>query len=87
MDRIFKLISAERLAQDAQWGDQSQGGDTSGDWMATISEGAGRVGTAVLNGDAEDTSELRCRLVQLAAWSVAWLEALDVPAESRRIGF
>ncbi len=71
MDRIFKLIVAERKAQDARWGPQTGNADTV--WMTILTEEVGEVAKAVL----EREWELQDELIQVAAVAVAWLEALE----------
>lgn len=65
---IFQDIEAERMKQDAKWGEQNH---TPLKWLAILMEEVGEVAQAILQGN-----RLQCieELIQCAAVIIAWLE-------------
>jgi len=79
--QIFRDIEIERDRQDAKWGDQSDTWDPR--WLAVLTEEVGEVAKEILEGSRYntgymiDTEHLREELVQCAAVTIAWIEAID----------
>jgi NTP pyrophosphatase (non-canonical NTP hydrolase) len=77
MDYV-EAIRAERQRQDAKWGQQHHPAAV---WCAILMEEVGEVANAIL--DSRSTN-LEDELIQVAAVSVAWLEAIgSFPKEQR----
>jgi NTP pyrophosphatase (non-canonical NTP hydrolase) len=70
MEHIFDLIRAERARQDAKWGSQRHLDDRI--WLPILVEEIGEVAKEILEGHGTLIDEL----VQVAAVTVNWLEAL-----------
>ncbi len=64
------LIQAERQRQDHKWGEQNH---SDMKWLAILMEEVGELAKAILENDDNGVDEL----VQVAAVSVAWLEAVS----------
>ena len=74
---IFKEIVYERSRQDTKWGDQSQNANVV--WSTVLTEEVGEAAKATLQLDFEHggtVQELYDELIQIAAVTVAWMEAL-----------
>lgn len=71
-DSIFQLIGAERDRQDRKWGANRH--QSSGKWLAILTEEFGEVGKAILEGNKK---EIVHELIQCAAVAVAWIEDLS----------
>jgi NTP pyrophosphatase (non-canonical NTP hydrolase) len=76
--RAVKLILEERAQQDAKWGDQAHHPDTT--WLAILTEELGELSQVILHakfsghhGTWKNAIE---EATQVAAVSMAWLEAL-----------
>ena len=70
--RLLSGIVAERQAQDKKWGDQR--GLPRERWATILTEEVGEIARAILE---NDTPGLKTELIQLAAVSVAFAEALE----------
>lgn len=75
MEEVFKLVRAERAAQDEKWGTESNPMAVGGSHkkMTILVEEVGEVAKALLDGGPED---VRKELVQVAATAVYWLELI-----------
>lgn len=94
MKKAFEDIEAERVRQDAKWGEQNHGPHR---WLAILMEEVGEaaeamlessVGAGRLMGDEVEAVQLdgtekamREELVHSAAVLVAWIECIDRRAE------
>jgi hypothetical protein len=92
-DLVLLQIEAERLSQDAKWGQQDHPDGTSAVYTETAerarilcsvrhAEGVGTWNLILLEEVAEacaetDPAKLREELIQVAAVAVAWIEAID----------
>ncbi len=82
--KIFDEVLAERIKQDAQWGEQNH---NPAEWCMILGEEVGEVNRAALEHrfetlDEKDLVRLRCmrirdELIQVAAVAVAMVESLD----------
>lgn len=86
MEHIFKEIEAERQRQDAKWGEQNH---HPMEWLAILGEEVGEVNKAALetyfmydHKAAQDYSEYRKELVQVAAVAVKMIQNIDQDAAS-----
>lgn len=70
MMETFTRIDAERLRQNAQWGEQNH---ADGMWSLILGEEVGEVCEAALHGDVES---LLAELTQVAAVAIQWMEAI-----------
>lgn len=81
MEHIFKEIHAERLRQEAKWGQQNHHPML---WLPILGEEVGEANKAALetyfnykSEGAEDYTDYRTELVQVAAVAIAMIESLD----------
>ena len=73
-ESILEAIRLERLRQDEIWGPEQD--HDSGTWLAILTEEVGEVSKSLLS--MKDPAKLTEKeLVEVAAVSVAWLEAID----------
>ena len=74
--KVATLIEAERVRQDAKWGEQNH---TDEWWSAILHEETGELAQAILHdrfgGKAAGTT--KAELVQVAAVAFSWLEAIE----------
>lgn len=75
--KVYGDVRAERKRQDEKWGDQSDNDDH--DWSDVLGEEFGEVCKARLHNKfgGEEAGNLRVELIQTAAVSIAWAEAID----------
>jgi NTP pyrophosphatase (non-canonical NTP hydrolase) len=79
-DRVLQEVLAERIRQDAKWGEQN-GHDF--EWVSILTEEVGEAAQAANEANFRsgktrgDYTHLRAELVQVAAVAVAWIEAID----------
>ena len=81
-DRAIQDIKAERQRQDAKWGEQNHEAPT---WLMILGEEYGEACKAACNAgfDNADWAEYRKELVQVAAVTVAMIEAYDRAMEEQ----
>lgn len=73
-ESIIEAIRMERLKQDERWGPEQD--HDSGTWLAILTEEVGEVANSLLS--MKDPTKLtEAELVQVAAVTLAWLEAID----------
>jgi hypothetical protein len=85
MSNIYTDIGTERARQDAKWGSQRH--LPWGEWSMILGEEYGEACQEMLNnrfGGNKHLSELREELIQVAAVSVAIIEAVDVMIDRAR---
>lgn len=77
-EKIFADITAERVAQDAKWGNQFHSMPV---WSAILTEECGEVAEGALrvafHGEDDHLTHLREELVQVAAVAVHIIEKID----------
>jgi hypothetical protein len=77
-DKTLSDIVDERVRQDRKWGDQSGFPDSV--WAVILTEEVGEACKAVLGPTGQGTfgsDDLHEELVQIAAVTIAWLEAIE----------
>jgi len=80
---VIDLILDERNSQDAKWGDQS--GHSDFVWLGILMEEVGEAAKCALHNlfGGKESGRLTTELVQVAAVSVAWIEAIYSRGQNR----